>query len=164
MSSLIVAYNKKRTIGLNNEIPWYYSEDLKHFKTITSGSYVVMGRKTYESILQRCPKGLPNRTMTVLTSNKDYKPKVKGVIMVYSLEELETFISDKQRVFIIGGATLYNHFLAKVKTLYITKIPTDTVGDTFFPRIPSNFYCSEYHQKEDLVYLTYKQYKPNSSD
>jgi dihydrofolate reductase len=133
--SIIVAMAKNRVIGKDNDMPWgRLPVDLKHFKNITNGNPVIMGRKTYESI----GTPLPNRTNIVISRNKNLK--IKNVIIVSSLEEAikEAKLLKPKEIFIIGGGKIYNQSINLVDKLYITLIDLEIEGDTFFPEY-SNF-------------------------
>ena len=130
MISIIVAYANGRVIGRQGRIPWHLPDDLQHFKRITSGHTIVMGRKTYASI----GHPLPQRRNIVLTHSDEID--ILGFEVVHSKEEVLA-LGD---VFIIGGASLYRHFLEFAELLYITEVALDIEGDTFFPAwSPENF-------------------------
>ncbi|WP_110112260.1 dihydrofolate reductase [Bacillus sp. CGMCC 1.16541] len=130
MISLIAAMDKQRLIGKENDLPWRLPEDLKHFKKITTGHTVVMGRKTFESIR----KPLPNRTNVIVTHQKAYQPD--GTTVVHSLDELENLDQElNDELFVIGGATLYEQMINVASRLYITHIDEVFEGDTYFPEI-----------------------------
>jgi len=125
--SIIVAMAQNRTIGVNNTLPWLCPEDLKHFKTLTMGHHMIMGRKTFDSI----GKPLPGRTTVVVTRNSDLV--IDGCIIAHSLQEaIHNCIGDEE-IFIVGGAELYRQALPLVDTLYITEIQQDVEGDAHFP-------------------------------
>ncbi|HEV2659680.1 MAG TPA: dihydrofolate reductase, partial [Ktedonobacteraceae bacterium] len=123
MISIVVAYAHDRVIGQQGRIPWYLPDDLQHFKRITSGHIVVMGRKTYESI----GHALPQRRNVVLT--RHHTLAGADIEVVHSKEEVLA-LGD---VFIIGGASLYSQFLEFAERLYITEIALNVEGDAFFP-------------------------------
>jgi len=125
-ASLIVAMAKNRVIGVNNTLPWHLPADLKHFKTLTMGHHIVMGRKTYESI----GKPLPGRTSVVVTRNTGYS--VPGVIVVHSLEEALSVCGEDDEVFVIGGAELYRQAIKFADRIYLTEIDADISGDAHF--------------------------------
>ncbi len=127
--SLIVAMAKNRTIGVNNTLPWRCSEDLKHFKALTMGHHMIMGRKTFDSI----GKPLPGRTTVVVTRNFDMK--IAGCVMAHSLNEAIAACSADNEVFIVGGAELYRQTIGLVDTLYITEIQQEVEGDAHFPEL-----------------------------
>ncbi len=116
-------------IGLNNQMPWHLSADLKKFKIITMGSPILMGRKTYESI----GRPLPGRTNIIISRNLHYQQK--GCLVVNSIEKAIASCQNNSEVFVIGGASLYKSILPMADTLYLTQINKDFEGDTFFPEI-----------------------------
>jgi dihydrofolate reductase len=124
--AIIVAMAKNRTIGVNNTLPWRCPEDLKHFKALTMGHHMIMGRKTFDSI----GKPLPGRTTVVVTRNPGLK--IEGCVMAHSLEDAITACEDDE-VFIVGGAEIYSQSLKLANTLYITEIQQDVEGDAHFP-------------------------------
>ena len=137
--SIIAAVAENNAIGKDNDLLVYLSEDLKRFKKLTTGHGIVMGRKTFESL----PNGaLPNRKNIVLTGNKDYK--AKDCIIVHSLEEAIQQEENGEGLFIIGGASVYQLFIAYAERLYITQIHKSfPEADTFFPEISDKDWCIE---------------------
>ena len=128
MISYIVAMDKNRVIGKDNQLPWHLPADLKFFKKVTMGHPIVMGRKTHESI----GKPLPGRENIILTRNQTYKSE--GCSVIHSVEELNRLVEEKnEEVFVIGGAELFKATFAHVDRLYITKIEHEFEGDTYFP-------------------------------
>lgn len=124
--SLIVAMSQNRVIGINGKMPWHISADLKHFRQVTWGKPIVMGRKTFESL----GKPLPGRRNIVISQNPDYRPE--GCETVSSAEAaLEMAASDE--IMVIGGAMVYGAFIERAQQLYITLIHHDFAGDTYFP-------------------------------
>ena len=128
--SLIVAVAENGAIGKNNDLLWHISADLKHFKALTTGHCIIMGRKTYESFPKR---PLPNRRNVVITNNMDYREE--GCEVVHSVEEAIALCKDDEQSFVIGGATVYRQFLPLVNKLYLTKVFATFEADTFFPEI-----------------------------
>ncbi len=160
MISTIVATAKNGVIGKNGEIPWYLPDDLKHFAKITRGHTVIMGRKTYESIMKRLGRPLPDRKNIVITSQSDYE--APGCVVVHSIDEaISMFSSDVDEVFVIGGGEIYKHFLSVTHKLYITKVEVDCDGDAFFPpydeqkwqQISSEFHGKDEKHAYEFVYL-----------
>lgn len=151
--SLIVAMANNRVIGLDNKMPWHLSADLKKFKSITMGSPVLMGRKTYESI----GRPLPGRINMIISRNLDYQQE--GCLVFNDLNTaLETVSQSTKEVFIIGGADLYKAILPLANVLYLTLINKDFKGDTFFPEIDFNEWSEV--TREDIkddpsVYFSY---------
>lgn len=131
MISLIVAYDKSFGIGRENTLAWKLSEDLKNFKKITEHNYIVMGRKTFESI----GRPLPNRKNIILTRDKEYTQE--KCLIINSVQEILNFAKSKPHyeIFIIGGAQIYSEFLPHADRLYITKVNAELTNlDAFFPK------------------------------
>jgi dihydrofolate reductase len=128
--ALIAAVAKNGVIGRNGALPWHLSDDLKHFKALTTGKRIVMGRRTWESF----PKPLPNREHVVVTSRELNVPL--GVIVVRSLDDALVLANATDPVFVIGGSAMYREALAIVDDLYLTEIEADVDGDTHFPSWP----------------------------
>ena len=151
--SLIVAMANNRVIGLDNKMPWHLSADLKKFKSITMGSPILMGRKTYESI----GRPLPGRTNMIISRNLDYQQE--GCLVFNDLNTaLETASQSTKEVFIIGGSDLYKAILPLANVIYLTLINKDFQGDTFFPEIDFNEWSEV--AREDIkddpsVYFSY---------
>ncbi|WP_213606502.1 dihydrofolate reductase [Staphylococcus capitis] len=122
--SILVAHDKQRVIGYQNQLPWHLPNDLKHVKQLSTGHTLVMGRKTFESI----GKPLPNRRNVVLTNNHSFKHE--GVDVIHSIEEINDIPG---QVFIFGGQTLFEEMIDKVDDMYITVVNGKFQGDTFFP-------------------------------
>lgn len=125
--SLIVAMAQNRTIGLNNALPWHCPEDLKHFRMLTMGHHLIMGRKTFDSI----GRPLPGRTTVVVTRNPELK--IAGCLIAHSLEEAIALCAGDSEPFVVGGAELYAQALPLVDTLYVTEIQQEVEGDAYFP-------------------------------
>jgi len=145
MISIVVAVSKGNVIGKDNKIPWNVPEDLSHFKTLTLGKAVVMGRKTYESIGR-----LSGRTNVVLTRNTDYK--AEGCIVLHSVGEVLRRFND---VFIIGGAEIYAQFLSLADRLYLTRINCDCKGDAYFPDLDEGWVKVGEDKAEKCSFLVY---------
>mgnify|MGYP001814615012 FL=1 len=125
--SLIAAMAENRVIGHENRLPWHLPADLQHFKTITLGKPVLMGRKTWESI----GRPLPGRTNIVITRDADYV--AEGCVVAHSLEEAVRAAGEAAEVMVIGGAQLYRQALPLADTLYLTLVHAEIQGDTRFP-------------------------------
>jgi len=132
MISIIAALAENRVIGVNNTLPWRLPNDLKHFRRLTTGHAIIMGRKNYESI----GKPLPERTNIVVTRNRDYR--VDGCLIAHSLDEALRLAGDDPEIFVIGGAEIYREALPRADRLYLTQVHADVRGDTFFPEIDRN--------------------------
>lgn len=132
MISIIVAIAKNNVIGGDNTLLWHISEDLKRFKKITTGSTLIMGRKTFQSL----PGILPNRKHIVITRDKDFTVDSDMVVVVNSIEDiLSKYSNTKEEVFIIGGGEIYTQFLPHADKLYLTLLNKEFIGDTKFPEI-----------------------------
>ncbi len=135
--SAIAAMSDNRVIGRENQLPWRLPADLQHFKALTTGHPVLMGRKTYESI----GKPLPNRTNIILSRQPHFQ--VPGCIVVTSFDEALKKISSehpekKEELFIIGGADIYRQLLPYTHRLYLTIVHHHFEGDAYFPEIDSS--------------------------
>ena len=130
MTTIVVAMGEKNEIGFNNQLLWHLPKDLKHFKDLTSGHPIIMGRKTYESI----GKPLPNRTNIVISRKKDWF--VEGILIVGSIKEAVKFAKKiDEEVFIIGGGNIYGQTMDIVDKLEVTLVKADLEADTYFPKI-----------------------------
>ena len=126
--SLIVAMAENRVIGRGNQMPWHLPADLRHFKSVTLGKPVIMGRKTFESI----GRPLPGRRNVVISRNLDWC--AEGVESVSSLDAAMALVQDADEVMIIGGGQLYREALPLAQRLYLTHIELPvTDADTWFP-------------------------------
>ena len=124
---LIAAMAANRVIGRGNTIPWNIPGEQTRFKDITMGHSLIMGRKTWESI----GKPLPGRRNIVVTRNSEFR--APGAEIVYSLEQGLDLTADAERVFVIGGAQLYQLALERADTLILTELGQEVPGDAFFP-------------------------------
>lgn len=133
MINMIVATSKNNQIGINNQLPWHISEDLKYFRQTTSGKTVLMGRKTFESI----GRPLPNRKNIVLTRDMNFS--AEGVTVIHTLEDALELCKLEAEIFIIGGGEIYSLFLPYADYLYITLVDKVINGDTDFPSYEDQF-------------------------
>jgi dihydrofolate reductase len=131
-----VAVADNLVIGKGNDLPWHLPEDLKHFKELTLGKTVVMGRKTYESIVARLNKPLPGRKNVVITRQENYKVP-EGVLVFKSLEDAFQELSAND-ICVIGGAEIFKLALPFAKVLEITHVHGNYEGDAFFPEVDWN--------------------------
>jgi dihydrofolate reductase len=125
-TSIIVAIAKNNAIGKDNKLLWYLPNDLKHFKDVTSGHTVIMGRKTFDSV----GKPLPRRRNIVVTRQHI---SIEGCEVVESIEAALALCAGDDEVFIIGGAEIYRQSIHLTDRIYLTQIDQDFDGDTFFP-------------------------------
>lgn len=137
--TLIVAMDRDRLIGVDNKLPWHLPADLKHFKALTLGHHVIMGRKTFESILATSGgKPLPGRTSVIVTRQRDYSAPV-GCVMAHSLSEALSAASADQEAFVIGGAELFAQTLPIAEKIHVTEVDTRIgYGDVYFPELASS--------------------------
>lgn len=133
MINIIVAKSENNVIGSKSDLPWYLPADLRHFKEVTMGYTVVMGRKTFESIISRLGKPLPGRKNVVITRDESFN--YPGVEVLHDIGNI-TELGD---CFVIGGAEIYNQILPLADRLYVTEIHTYINGDTFFPDIDNQW-------------------------
>jgi dihydrofolate reductase len=131
--SLVVAAAANGVIGRDNAMPWHLPEDLAHFRRLTAGHPVVMGRKTYESILASLGKPLPGRTNIVVTRQPGFA--APGCTVVGSLEAALDAARDAKEMFVIGGAEIYRLALPRAKRVYLTRIDAAFEGDATFPAL-----------------------------
>lgn len=127
--TLIAAASENNVIGNDNKLIWHLSDDLKHFKELTKGHCVIMGRKTFESM----PKALPNRTNIVITRKNNYK--AKDAIVVHSIHEALEKAENDNQPFIIGGGEIYRQSILISDRIELTRVHAKLDGDAFFPEI-----------------------------
>ena len=157
MIALIAAVAKNNVIGKANNLPWYLPEDLKHFRDLTTGHICIMGRKTYESIIARLGKPLPNRKTVVITSSPDYTTPAE----VEKYPTLSEAISaqNNDNIFLIGGQRIFEEGLPIADTLYLTELTQNYDGDVYFPEFNRenwNREVNESHPEFDFVTYTHK--------
>lgn len=154
---MIAAAAENNALGKDNELVWHLPNDFKRFKALTSGHYIIMGRKTFESF----PKPLPNRTHVVISRQKDYAPE--GCIVVSSMEKAIAICPKDETTFIIGGGQIYELGLAYADSIELTLVHHSFEADAFFPEIDRNNWeltTSEFHNKDekhqyDYTYQTF---------
>ena len=157
---LICAISKNNVIGNENKLPWNISEDLKRFKELTSNNWIVMGRKTFDSI----GRPLPNRKNIVLSKNKNLK--IDSVEVFSSPNDVIDFYknnSDQKDLYIIGGTYIYELFFQYCEYLFITYIDKEYEGDAFFPKIDWEKWelmseVNKYDEKEGVKFY-FRDYK-----
>ncbi|MFH1621418.1 MAG: dihydrofolate reductase [Patescibacteria group bacterium] len=155
MINIIVAIAKNNCIGKNGQLPWHIPEDMKHFKELTNGKTVVMGRKTWESLPEKF-RPLPDRLNVVVTRQAGYQVPV-GVLVFPSLESaLAAYKNDE--TFVIGGAQIYTQALPQTDRLYVTHVDQVIDGDAFFPAIdPLIWKELERDEHEGFSFATYEK-------
>ncbi|OGE16139.1 hypothetical protein A3F00_04390 [Candidatus Daviesbacteria bacterium RIFCSPHIGHO2_12_FULL_37_11] len=150
--SIIAAMDEKRGIGKDGKLPWNIPSELKHFKEITMGHPIIMGRKTYEAI----GRSLPGRTNIIITRGKGEGGR--GEVLVNSVEEalkIAKESSGSDEIFVIGGGQIFSQVMEKVDKLYLTLIEGDFKADTYFPEY-SDFKKVIFEKSGEFEGLKYK--------
>jgi len=152
--SLIVAMDEERGIGIDGKMPWHLPADLRHFKSLTMGHHIIMGRKTYESI----GRPLPGRTIVVITRNPAYQ--AEGCLIAHSLEAAieKARESGEDEVFIIGGGQIFAEALELADRIYLTLVHATTNADVFFPAMEPDHWVeieAEEHQNDNKNQYSY---------
>ena len=138
---IIAAVAKNRVIGKDNQLIWNIPEDMAHFKSLTQGHTVVMGRKTWESLPPRF-RPLPGRRNIVVTRQADYL--APGAETVFSVEEAIALAMDTQKLFVIVGAEIYTAAIHTANILELTEVNLSPDGDAWFPTIEKNEWLVNY--------------------
>ncbi len=126
---MIAAVAENNALGKNNDLLWHLPNDFKRFKAVTSGHYIIMGRKTFESF----PKPLPNRTHVIITRQKDFQ--YEGCIVVDSIQKAIEVCPKNETIFVIGGGEIYTQSMAFADQLDITRVHHSFEADVYFPEI-----------------------------
>ncbi|MCM4157733.1 dihydrofolate reductase [Gramella sp. AN32] len=159
MLTMIAAAAENNALGKDNELVWHLPDDFKRFKRLTSGHYIIMGRKTFESF----PKLLPNRKHVVITRKKEYT--AEGAIIVHSMEEAIRVSKLDTQPFIIGGGEIYKMGISEADRIELTRVHGTFEADAYFPEIDETRWelkdeqfhpCDEKH-KYAFTYLTYER-------
>ena len=127
--TLVAAVAQNGVIGRDNSLPWHLPADLQHFKALTMGKPMIMGRRTFESL----PGFLPGRPHIVLTRNRDFRPA--GARVAHTLEQALALAGPVPEVMVIGGAQIYSLTLPQARRLHLTRIGVEVEGDARFPEI-----------------------------
>ncbi len=146
MIVMIAAASENKVLGKDNQLVWHLPDDFKRFKQLTTGHYIIMGRKTFESF----PKPLPNRTHVVISRQENYQPE--GCIVVNSIQKAIAAVPENEDAFIIGGGEIYKQSIALADKIELTRVHTTLEGDAFFPEIDQTIWqleASELHPKDD---------------
>ncbi|MCA9327418.1 dihydrofolate reductase [Candidatus Saccharibacteria bacterium] len=130
MIAMVAAVAENGVIGSNNALPWHLPTDLQHFRDITKNKTVVMGSKTFQSIVNGRGSPLPNRTNVVITRNPDLE--YEGVKVVHDPQDIVAIPGD---LYIIGGGQIYSMMMDVADTLYLTEVHANVDGDAFFPKV-----------------------------
>lgn len=150
--SAVVAITKNGVIGKEGGLPWYLPADLRHFKEITMGHPIIMGRKTYESI----GKALPGRQNIIITRNSTFH--ADGCNVVGSLDEALELVKGEDEAFVIGGQSIFEIAIPKLNRIYLTKIGANIDGDKYFIYNPADWQetAQEKHAKDDRNHYVYE--------
>ena len=161
MITLIAAAAENNALGKNNEMIWHLPDDFKRFKKLTSGHFIIMGRKTYESL----DGPLPNRTHIIITRQENYAEKVDAncCIVVDSIEDAIAKSASEDETFVIGGGEIYKLALPLADKIELTRVHGTFEADAYFPKIDENKWTlvnEDYHPKDekhnfDFTYQTF---------
>ena len=158
MITIIAAAGENNSLGKDNDLVWHLPDDFKRFKELTSGNYILMGRKTFETF----PKPLPNRKHLIITRQEDYQ--VPENCFVFDTIQSAIDFTDNQDIWIIGGGEIYKQSMEIADRIELTRVHSDFEADTFFPEIGEEWelVSEEYHpvddrHKYDFTYLTYNR-------
>jgi dihydrofolate reductase len=160
MITIIAAASENNALGKDNGLVWHLPDDFKRFKELTSGNYILMGRKTYESF----PKPLPNRKHLIITRQDNYQVPENCFVFDSISSALQSV--DNADVWIIGGGEIYKQSMEIADRIELTRVHSEFEADTFFPEIGDEWELvkEEYHtaderHKYDFTYLTYDRKK-----
>lgn len=157
--TLIAAAGKNNELGKDKDLVWHLPDDFKRFKKLTTGHYIIMGRKTFETF----PQLLPNRTHVIITRKKDYNPE--GTIVVNSLDKALEAAKEDPQPFVIGGGEIYKLALDKADAIELTRVHGTFDADTFFPEfdeenwklVEKEEHPEDERHKYSFTYLTYER-------
>ncbi|WP_159800192.1 dihydrofolate reductase [Flavobacterium sp. MK4S-17] len=145
--TLIAAAAENNALGKDNRMLWHLPDDFKHFKKLTTGHHIIMGRKT----LQSMNGSLPNRTHIVVTRQKDFT--YQGCMIVHSLDEALTACPQDEEIFIIGGGEIYKQAIGRADKIELTRVHTNIdAADAYFPEFDTEKWhkvSEEYHPKDE---------------
>lgn len=161
MITIIAAASQNNALGKNNKLIWHLSDDLKRFKKLTLGGYIIMGRKTFESL----PGILPERQHIVITRNPEFQ--AEGIVVVQSLEQALDLIPSDKEAFVVGGGEIYKQAIDIADKIELTRVHHQFEADTFFPEIDLSKWeltDSKFHPKDkkhlyDFTFETYVRKK-----
>ena len=139
MITIIAAAGQNNELGKENDLIWHLPDDFKRFKALTTGHFIIMGRKTFESF----PKPLPNRTHIIITRDTSYLAKVtsdneQNIIVVHSLDQALIKAASQETIFIIGGGEIYSLSMEIADRIELTRVHQTFDADTFFPEIDTS--------------------------
>lgn len=134
--SIVAAMSENRIIGKDNKIPWHIKEDLVHLKNLIKGHTVILGRKTYESLVwyyDKSGRPMPGKLYIIVTNNTNYQTGRENTLMVHSIDEALERAQGENEIFVIGGQRVFEQTIDKADKLYLTIVKGDFEGDAFFP-------------------------------
>lgn len=159
MITIIAAAGENNSLGKDNDLVWHLPDDFKRFKELTSGNYILMGRKTFETF----PKPLPNRKHLIITRQEEYLVPENCFVFDSIQSVFDEVLSDND-IWIIGGGEIYKQSMGIADRIELTRVHSDFEADTFFPEIGEEWELvkEEYHptderHKYDFTYLTYNR-------
>lgn len=154
--TIIAAVAKNGVIGSQNGLPWHIPEDLKHFKQMTVGKTVLMGKKTYDSIFTRLSKPLPERKNVVISRQDVRLPD--GVLLFHDLDSAYKALENDPEVVVIGGGQIYSQTIDKADKLILTEVHKDVEGDVFFPNVDKNIWKETAREDfNEYSFVTYER-------
>jgi dihydrofolate reductase len=161
MITIIAAAGENNSLGKDNDLVWHLPDDFKRFKELTSGNYILMGRKTFETF----PKPLPNRKHLIITRQEEYSVPENCFVFDSIQSAFDEVLSDND-IWIIGGGEIYKQSMGIADRIELTRVHSEFEADTFFPEIGEEWelVSEEYHpsddrHKYDFTYLTYDRRK-----
>jgi dihydrofolate reductase len=153
---LVAAVAENGVIGADGGMPWHYPEDLRHFKETTMDSPVVMGRRTYESIVADVGGPLPGRLNVVLSTRDLDLPE--GAVHAGSVEGAVEAVAGSGVAYVVGGETVYEQFLSHADGMVLTEVPDSPEGDTYFPEWdPADWREVSREEREGLAFVEYER-------
>ena len=160
MITIIAAAGENNSLGKDNDLVWHLPDDFKRFKELTSGNYILMGRKTFETF----PKPLPNRKHLIITRQDNYS--VPENCFVFDTIQKTIDFTDNQDIWIIGGGEIYKQSMEIADRIELTRVHSEFEADTFFPEIGEEWelvseenHPTDERHKYDFTYLTYDRRK-----
>lgn len=156
MIAMVVATDKNRVIGRENKIPWRLKDDLVLLRNLTQNHAVILGRKTYDSMLwyyEKSGKPMPGKMYVIVTRDAAYMPVRENAVVAHSIEEaLQVARTFDEQIFVNGGASIYEALLPYAERIYLTEVQAQAAGDVYFPSLDAQAWqevSREHHVKGD---------------